>query len=119
MIVPGLQRRDDARLEDRDRLLLHRLVYGSPVRVVHFVELIDEAGTFVGEDRRAALERPLPRNNIFAAPAVRPTSVCSPLDALAEEGEGDGSLDILVTVNAGSDRFDDTLERALLSRPPE
>ena len=27
----------------------------------------------------------------------------------AKEGEGDGSLDILVTVNRGSNRFDDTL----------
>ena len=125
---------------------------GRPVRVVHLVELIDEAGALVGEDQRAALERPLSRDGILAdargktdrgctLTSCEDRSVCGLLNVLqelrlcrtrvakqkdvdiptntvlsvdvlrdtAEEGERNGSLDILVTVNGGSNGFDDTL----------
>lgn len=56
----GGEARDDARLRDRDRLLLHRLVDRRPILVVHLVELVDEADAGIGENERAAFERPLP-----------------------------------------------------------
>ena len=156
--APRLQRRHDARLRDRDRLLLHRLVDRRPVRVVHLVELVDETGTLVGEDQRTALERPLARNRVFAdarsetdcgstLTCCEHGPVCGFLDILeelrfcctrvtkqkdidittntvlsvdvlgntAEEREGKGSLDILVTVNGGCDRLDDALANPIVS----
>mmetsp|Transcript_9781 Transcript_9781/g.34429 ORF Transcript_9781/g.34429 Transcript_9781/m.34429 type:complete len:583 (-) Transcript_9781:609-2357(-) len=49
----------DTRLCDGNRLLLHGLVDGRPVLLVHLVKLVDAAEAVVCEDERAALERPL------------------------------------------------------------
>mmetsp|Transcript_16612 Transcript_16612/g.50416 ORF Transcript_16612/g.50416 Transcript_16612/m.50416 type:complete len:211 (-) Transcript_16612:1135-1767(-) len=51
-----VERADDARLCDRDRLLLHRLVQDGARAVRHLVELVDADDAAVGEDHRAALE---------------------------------------------------------------
>ncbi len=155
--TPGLQRRDDARFGDRDRLLLHRLVDGRPVRVVHLVELVDETGAFIGEDECAALERPFPRDGILADAGCETDSgrtlagcedgsVCGLLNVLqelrlrctrvakqkdvnvstdtvlsvdvlgdtAEEREGKGSLDILVTIDGRGDRLDNPLANPIV-----
>jgi hypothetical protein len=52
---PGVERRRDAGLADRDGLLLHDLVDRRPVRLVHLVKLVDAADAVVGENERASL----------------------------------------------------------------
>ncbi len=42
-VVPGLEGGDDAGLGDGDGLLLHGLVDGRAVLVVHLVKLVDQA----------------------------------------------------------------------------
>mmetsp|Transcript_816 Transcript_816/g.1813 ORF Transcript_816/g.1813 Transcript_816/m.1813 type:complete len:317 (-) Transcript_816:1085-2035(-) len=49
----------DASLRNRDGLLLHGLMDGRPVLVVHLVELVDEADAIVCQDHSTALEGPL------------------------------------------------------------
>ena len=63
--APRLQRRHDARLGDGDGLLLHRLVDGHAVLVVHLVELVDEADAPVGHDQGTALQNPLARHRVL------------------------------------------------------
>jgi hypothetical protein len=50
---------DDAGLADADALLLHGLVYAGPVRVVHLVELVDQADALVRQHQGTRLQRPL------------------------------------------------------------
>ncbi len=50
---------DDAGLADADALLLHGLVYARPVRVVHLVELVDQADALVSQHQGPCLQRPL------------------------------------------------------------
>ena len=54
----GLQGGHDAGFGDGDGLLLHSLVDGGPVLVVHLVEFVDEAGALVCEDEGTAFEGP-------------------------------------------------------------
>mmetsp|Transcript_21527 Transcript_21527/g.59642 ORF Transcript_21527/g.59642 Transcript_21527/m.59642 type:complete len:214 (-) Transcript_21527:1726-2367(-) len=54
-----LQLRDDACFADADALLLHGLMDGHPVLVIHLVELIDEAHPLVCQHQGAALQGPL------------------------------------------------------------
>lgn len=44
-----MKRGDNASFRDGDGLLLHRLVDGSSVLVVHLVELVDQANAAVGQ----------------------------------------------------------------------
>jgi hypothetical protein len=50
---------DDAGLADADALLLHGLVNARPVRVVHLVELVDQADALVRQHQGTRLQRPL------------------------------------------------------------
>ena len=45
--APGLERSHDAGLRNGDGLLLHGLVDGGPVGVVHLVELVDQTDTLL------------------------------------------------------------------------
>lgn len=62
----GLQGGDDAGLADADALLLHGLVDGGAIGVVHLVKLVDEADTAVGEDEGAALQCPFAGHRVLA-----------------------------------------------------
>ena len=46
-------------------LTYHSFVDRRPVLLVHLVELVNEADASVGQDERAALERPLPRERVL------------------------------------------------------
>lgn len=61
-----LERRDNARFGDGNGLLLHCLVDGCPVRVIHFVKLVDQADTLVREHQGTAFQCPLARDRILA-----------------------------------------------------
>ena len=61
-----LQRRDDSCFGDGNRLLFHRLVDRRPVRVVHFIELINKAVALVRKDQCTTFKRPLPSYRVFA-----------------------------------------------------
>lgn len=52
---PGVQSSRYACLGNRDRLLLHDLVDRSPIRLFHFVELVDTADTVVRENEGSTL----------------------------------------------------------------
>mmetsp|Transcript_11512 Transcript_11512/g.37643 ORF Transcript_11512/g.37643 Transcript_11512/m.37643 type:complete len:644 (+) Transcript_11512:854-2785(+) len=54
-----VERADDARLCDRDRLLLHRLVQDGARAVRHLVELVDAADAVVRQHERPRLEHKL------------------------------------------------------------
>lgn len=60
-----LERRDDASFRYRNRLLLHRLVNRGSVLFVHLIELIDEADTFISEDKSATLKSPLTSDRVL------------------------------------------------------
>lgn len=162
--APRLQLRDDAGLGDRDGLLLHGLVDGGAVVVVHLVELVNEADALIGLHHRSCLQLPLARLQVLldtcseahrrgALSCRIDTAVEDPLDALeelrlgdsgvseeeqvdippgpvhlllvvllrsAEEGEGDGLLDLEVAVDGGRDGVvDDVCEVALLGEELE
>ncbi len=57
--ILDLKTGDDAGLADADALLLHGLVYARPVRVVHLVELVDQADALVRQHQGTRLQRPL------------------------------------------------------------
>ena len=61
----SLERRNNTSLGDRDGLLLHGFVDRGSVLFVHLIELIDEADTLIGKDKRATFEGPLTRDRIF------------------------------------------------------
>ena len=63
--APCLESGDDSSFGDGNALLLHSLVDGGPVLVVHLVELVYEADSLVGEHHRSSLERPLLGDGIF------------------------------------------------------
>mmetsp|Transcript_127026 Transcript_127026/g.320962 ORF Transcript_127026/g.320962 Transcript_127026/m.320962 type:complete len:236 (-) Transcript_127026:911-1618(-) len=56
----SLQRRHNAGFGDGDCLLLHGLVEGGSIVVVHLVKLVDEAHAVIGKDHSTALQAPLP-----------------------------------------------------------
>lgn len=60
-----LERRDDPSFRDGDTLLLHRFMDTRAVRVVHLVELVDQARPFVSEHQCPALERPFARHGVL------------------------------------------------------
>ncbi len=59
--APRIERRMDARLGNRHRLLLHDLVDGDAIDVGHFIKLVDTHDAAVGEDHGARLEAALAR----------------------------------------------------------
>ena len=61
-----LQSSDDAGFGDGYGLLFHSLVDRRTISIVHLVELVDQAGSLVGQDQRATLQGPFPRNRILA-----------------------------------------------------
>lgn len=61
---PCVQRGNDARFGDRDRLLLHDFVDGSSVVLVHLVELVDATHAHVCQDQGSCLEREFPRSGV-------------------------------------------------------
>mmetsp|Transcript_19882 Transcript_19882/g.48164 ORF Transcript_19882/g.48164 Transcript_19882/m.48164 type:complete len:207 (-) Transcript_19882:822-1442(-) len=61
----GVERGGDASLGDRHSLLLHHLMDGSAVRVLHLVELVDAADALVRKHERAALKHHLSRELIL------------------------------------------------------
>lgn len=155
----GLQRGDDTRFGDRNRLLLHCLVNRCSVRIVHLVELVDQAVAFIGQYKCTTLKRPFARHWVFADRSgqtdsgstltggedrsrrrlfnvleelrfggtgitekkdvdVSSDSVLS-VDVFhdtTEERERQRGLDVLVTVDGGSDRLDDTLRDSVVLR---
>mmetsp|Transcript_148344 Transcript_148344/g.210710 ORF Transcript_148344/g.210710 Transcript_148344/m.210710 type:complete len:405 (+) Transcript_148344:109-1323(+) len=56
---PGIQRRFDAGLGERNGLLLHRLMNGHHVLGIHAVELIDAANSAVSQHQSSRLDQPL------------------------------------------------------------
>lgn len=46
-------------------MLLHGLVDTRAISLVHFIELIDEAETSVGQDKGTTLESPLASDRVF------------------------------------------------------
>ncbi len=68
---------DDAGLADADALLLHGLVDARPVRVVHLVELVDQADTLVRQHQGTRLQRPLlPGDITQKSESVGGTTLC-------------------------------------------
>eukprot|EP00955_Chlamydomonas_euryale_P020827 220737-Chlamydomonas_euryale.AAC.1 len=58
-------------------LLLHGLVDGHAVLVVHLVKLVDEADALVGEHERSALEHPLARERVAVHTCCQADSRCA------------------------------------------
>ncbi|OSX69559.1 hypothetical protein BU14_1395s0002 [Porphyra umbilicalis] len=85
------ERRVDARLGERNRLLLHRFVDGDLVRRVHLVKLVNRAHAVIREHQRARLDAKLARLHILGhrrGEARRRRRFARRVDAARGKGDG-------------------------------
>jgi len=96
----GLEGGDNTCLGDRDGLLLHGLMYGCPILIVHLIELVDEAQPLVSEDERATLQRPLTSDRVLVH--ARRQTHCGGTLASGVHAAVEDLLDVLKELRLGS-----------------
>ena len=80
-----VQRADNARFRDGNGLLLHGFVQNRARGVVHLVELVDAADSFVAQHQRAALQNQIVRLRIlFSTQSIVATRVTYAVSPTAE-----------------------------------
>jgi len=100
--APGLEGSDYASLRDGDGLLLHSLMDGSPVLVIHLIKFINQADPSVCQDQGASLQCPLPSHRVLVDASSQPHSTGafpSGIDAAVED-----LLHVLQELRLGSSR---------------
>mmetsp|Transcript_28728 Transcript_28728/g.95418 ORF Transcript_28728/g.95418 Transcript_28728/m.95418 type:complete len:605 (-) Transcript_28728:57-1871(-) len=85
---PGVECRGDAGLRDGHRLLLHDLVDGRAVALLHLIELVDGADAHIGEDQGSAFQCDL-ASGLVAHHGRRETDAAGALAGGVHRSRGD------------------------------